>query len=116
MGAMSEVSDGYHTFGELYEHRGALMAALMMSHPGLSWRPKLHHDGTMFDDESFIVGMEIPGIGQISYHYNLRQWDWFDGIKTLENAPEYDGHSAADVVERLRSFAVAMRVVPRTVH
>lgn len=116
MGEKSDVSDGYHTFAELYEHRGALMAALMLSHPGLSWRSKLHHDATMFDDETFIVGMELPGIGQITYHYNMRQWHWFDGILTLDYAKPYDGHTAADVVERLRSFTAELRVVPRTVH
>lgn len=60
----------------------------------------------MFDDETFIVGMELPnGIGQISYHYNLRLWSWFDGLRTLDLAPVYDGHSADDVIERLVEFA-----------
>jgi hypothetical protein len=106
MGKMSDVSDGYHTFGELYEHRAALTAALMRSHPEISWRSTKHHDGTMFDEETFIVGMELPGIGQISYHYNLNKWDWFAGIRVVDRAPMYDGHTASDTVDRLLLFAV----------
>lgn len=105
MGQFSNVSDGYHTFGELYEHRAALMAALMASHPHLSWRALKHHDGTMFDNETFIVGMQLPGIGQVSYHYNVSKWDWFAGVRTLEFAPEYDGHTPDETVHRLLQFA-----------
>lgn len=106
MGKMSEVSDGYHTFGELYEHRAALTALVLQANQHLAWRSMKHHDGTMFDDETFIVGMDIPGIGQISYHYNVRDWALFHGIRTLDFAPEYDGHTAHQVNERLRLLAI----------
>ena len=102
MGKMSDVSDGYHTFGELYEHRAALSAALFCTYSNLSWKSKKHHDGTMIDDESFIVGMQTP-FGRISYHYNLRLWDWFP-VQEYPFAPEYDGHTSQDTIERLNKW------------
>ena len=41
-----EVSDGYHTFNELYEHRHALFLALMKAYPQWSWYSGKHHDGS----------------------------------------------------------------------
>ena len=34
---MGEVSDGYHTFNELYAHRVRLFSTLMRAHPDKSW-------------------------------------------------------------------------------
>ena len=107
------VSDGYHTMHELYQHRMALTAALLnlihevsgwnsaadvMFEPR-AWKSKLHSDGTMFDGGYFIVGAQTPA-GQISYHYKLEHWDAFC-VPEVERAPDYDGHTAADVVKRL---------------
>lgn len=33
-----QVSDGYHTFGELYAHRCILFAALCHAHEPLAWK------------------------------------------------------------------------------
>lgn len=100
-----EVSDEYHSMKDLYEHRMALTAALL-NHFGSRYhravRPfksKLHSDGTMFEGGYFIVGAETS-VGQISYHYKLEHWDKFV-VPELERAPEYDGHTAQDVVQRL---------------
>ena len=100
--SVGEISDGYHTFNELYEHRHSLMCALMVSHPTRSWKSKLHDDGTMFDD-FFIVGMKLPG-GDITYHLPERYWEYLDSIETLEKAPPWDGHTSGDVLTRLAQF------------
>lgn len=102
MGSMDNVSDGYHTFGELYDHRRALTASLMRAMPGLSWRSKRHHpdDGPMFEGGYFIVGMTLP-VGQISYHYKLSHWDDFDGVAELRHAPKWDGHDGPETIRRL---------------
>jgi hypothetical protein len=99
-----EQSDGYHTFNELYAHRRALTAALASTLPDLAWRSKLHHDGTMFEG-MFIVGFDLPGIGQVSYHYDLEHWDEFAAVEERRRAPEWDGHTPADVVDRLVAWA-----------
>ena len=66
----------------------------------MSWKSKLHADGTMFDD-FFIVGIDTPE-GQFTYHYHIDNWDLFDVLE-LPNAPEYDGHTPGDVT-RLHSL------------
>lgn len=96
-----DTSDGYHTFDELYEHRMALTLGLMKNCPAISWRSKNHHpDGDPMFEGFFIVGMDLP-TGVITYHYKLEHWDKFAGIKELDYAPLWDGHTPADVVKRL---------------
>jgi hypothetical protein len=100
------ISDGYHTFGEIYRHRNALFVALMKAHPELSWYSALHNDGTMYNC-MIIAGMDLP-TGQVTYHMN--DIPWFDtiralGIRYLERAPKYDGHTPDDVIDRLLLFA-----------
>ena len=100
-----DISDGYHTFNELYDHRAALTAALFKSLPSDTvYKSKKHHDGTMYDG-MFIVGANLPGIGAISYHYDLDPWWDVFNIREVENAPEWDGHTPNDVIERLKAYA-----------
>ena len=79
-----EISDGYHTFDELYEHRCVLFIALMRSNPGISWRSQQHADGSM-DEGWFVAGMELPS-GAVTYHLPQRDWALLDGggVRTLE--------------------------------
>lgn len=99
---MGEVSDGYHTFNELYRHRSALFVTLVRKFPEISWFSKLHQDGTMFDG-MFIVGMELP-TGQITYHLNVDPY--FEMLRAtqaleLEHSLTWDGHTSDDVMIRL---------------
>lgn len=99
------LSDGYHTFEELYEHRHALFLALcaMLNQMGFDyemWRAKQHADGTMFEG-SFIAGVALKSGEQISYHFPLKLWDKAHFMRTVKQAPIWDGHNSADVVERL---------------
>lgn len=107
--SIGHFSDGYHTFGELYSHRTALLAALVRVLPAkMTWKSKKHSDGTMFDD-MFIVGIDLLE-GSISYHIELFEdtgrsnWELFQ-CKELDKAPAWDGYTPNDVVERLRKFA-----------
>ncbi len=98
-----EISDGYHTFNELYEHRHALFITLMNTHFELSWKSKLHDDGTMFEGGWFIAGMTLP-TGTVTYHLPIRFWSRCDGVE-LVRSPPWDGHTPGDVVDRIMSFA-----------
>lgn len=99
-----EVSDGYHTFNELYAHRRALTAALCSAVPDRAWRSRVHSDGIVWDGW-FIVGLDLPGTGQVSYHYRLEDWDDFAAVPELDRAPAYDGHTSDDVIVRLLAWA-----------
>lgn len=95
------ISDGYHTFNELYEHRHMLFRALCKN--AVSWKSKLHSDGTMFEGW-FIAGLRTPiEEHDITYHIPMRLWDLFN-IKEVERAPIFDGHTSQDVIERLKDF------------
>ena len=52
-----DISDKWHTFGDLYYHRMILTLALMRQNKDKAWKSKQHHDGTMFED-SFICGID----------------------------------------------------------
>lgn len=94
------VSDGSHTFGELYWMRAQLFACLINARPDLSFKSKLHDDGTMFDDY-FIVGIYTPS-GYFTFHYSLDFWNMFQ-CHEIPTAPAWDGHTDRDV-SRLFGF------------
>ena len=93
------ISDKWHTFGELYYHRMILFLTIQKAYPKRSWKAKQHHDGTMFED-SFIVGINTDE-GQYTYHYDLKYWELFKDIKELDKAPEWDGHMPKDITRLL---------------
>lgn len=106
-GSIDDIGDEYHTMHELYQHRMLLNAALFNTWHAVSkvyrvCKSKLHSDGTMFDGGYFVVVAQTPA-GMISYHYTLKHWDLFR-IPEVDRAPEYDGHTAADVLDRLASL------------
>lgn len=97
-----ETSDGYHTFNELYHHRAVLFSVVVAANSGRAWKSKLHHDGTMYDG-MFIVGVDTPK-GQVTYHYDVEPyWDMF-WCRELERAPEWDGHTPEQAIERIGSL------------
>lgn len=94
-----KTSDGYHTFDELYHHRAILFSVIVRNYPELCWKSKKHHTGDMYDG-MFIVGINTPD-GQASYHYDIEPyWDMFE-CEELEFAPEWDGHTPAQAIERI---------------
>lgn len=95
-----QISDGYHTFDELYHHRMMLFAVICNTYKNNAWKSWHHHDGTMYDDY-FIVGIETPQ-GQYSYHYHKDNWDMFN-VSCVEKAPQWDGHQPKDI-DRLLSL------------
>jgi hypothetical protein len=101
-----EVSDGFHTFNELYQHRTSLILALIKAHPEISWISLKHDDGSAFDDW-FIAGMDLP-TGTVTYHLCIGFWTMAKnaGAKVLERAPKWDGHTSNDVLNRIQLWIV----------
>lgn len=112
MSDMGNISDGYHTFNELYDHRCHLFVALMRSHPGISWRAHNHDDGSNYEGW-FIGGMQLP-TGTVTYHMPVSMWALLDGVgvATMMRAPKWDGHTSADVVKRLAAWCSAQETPP----
>jgi hypothetical protein len=102
-----EISDGYHTFNELYAHRVELYLALCryIKEFGTAtvWRSRKHSDGSSLDGW-FVLGIFTrPGL-QITYHLPNAKWQESDFAGTLERAPEFDGHRSDDVLKRLQTL------------
>ena len=103
-----KISDGYHTFDELYEHRIILFIALCKQIDNQPyegdeykiWRSKLHSDNTMFDGW-FVMGIGKEKGKQITYHLPIKKWEDIEFAETLEKAPEWDGHTSKDVLSRI---------------
>lgn len=109
------VSDGYHTMEELYDHRITLWIALCekinyffdsKENPSKKvWRSKKHSDGELaFGGTWFVLGIGKENGSQITYHLPIERWHETEFAETLELAPKWDGHTSADVLERLKNL------------
>ena len=93
---LNDMSDEYHSFGQLYEQRLVLSAIAFNAHADKAWKSYKHDDGELcFGGGWFIVGITTPE-GDYAYHYPNEEWDKFN-VPVLETAPAWDGHTADDV-------------------
>lgn len=99
-----ETSDGYHTFNELYDFRKVYNALLFNEWAAQRkfnvYKSKLHSDGEIpFGGGWFVVGAQLS-TGQITNHYELRDWDLFT-VPEVPRAAVWDGHTAQQALERM---------------
>ena len=100
-----QVSDGYHTFEELYEQRTVMFAIIgkMISHNVSDksvWRSLVHSDGTSYPGY-FIAGLFTEPGKQITYHVPIVYWSVFSYFEERGKAPEFDGHTSEEALQRL---------------
>jgi hypothetical protein len=100
-------SDGYHTFKELYEFRKVYNAALF-NEWGKSDTPQynvhkswMHNDGELCFGGGWFIVVAILPTGQISNHYEAKDWDLFKIPEAEKALFEFDGHATQDVIDRL---------------
>lgn len=106
---IGNLSDGYHTFNELYHHRAVLFSVICNAFKSCAWKSKKHSDGTMYDG-MFIVGIDTPE-GSATYHYDIEPyWNMFD-VKELNKAPEWDGHTPDDAISRIAGLSKSNRLI-----
>lgn len=104
---IEQVSDGYHTFAELYEYRKLYNAAFFneLAKKGIYnvHKSKRHATGEeCFGGGWFIVMADLP-TGQISNHYELKDWDLFKCVeKSFSDI--WDGHSPQEAAKRLLEY------------
>lgn len=108
---VGEISDGYHTFNELYEHRHALFLVLMSLNKDKAWFSSKHHDGTEMEGW-FIAGINTPQ-GQVTYHLPNSHWTRaiLTGAKSLEVGEKWDGHTSQQVVMRFFRWAANLAAI-----
>lgn len=114
--SLNELRDEYHSIGELYEFRKAYNALLFNTWAKYEgWNGQVipqydvHKSWKHYDEELcfgggwFIVVAILP-TGQITNHYKAEDWDLFQ-IPAVEKAKyEYDGHTPADTLERMKQL------------
>ena len=95
-----DISDGYHTFRELYNHRKLLYINLcLLDRHKCIWAD--HKDW-----DSILLMWNSPH-GQISYHISYDMKPLIEGrIKEVKFGDHnWDGHSSEDVLDRLHNNA-----------
>ena len=77
----NSLSDGYHSFEELYEFRKTYNALLFMewAMKGLFQvhKSERHHDGKLCFGGGWFIVVAILPTGQISNHYKMEDWHLF---------------------------------------
>lgn len=92
-----DISDGYHTFDELYEHRCLIYINLcQLNYKLCAWRP---------DFEGWFVLYFESHAGQISYHVPNKFLPLIEGLVPRHDEWFFDGHKSKDVADRLYALA-----------
>ena len=95
---------------ELYDFRliyNALLFNEWSKHDTIEvYKSKKHSDGELcFDGEWFVVVAILP-TGQITNHYHIKYWDYFQIKEYPQVKDEFDGHTPIDVLNRLKSMVM----------
>ena len=95
---------------ELYDFRliyNALLFNEWSKHDTIEvYKSKKHSDGELcFDGEWFVVVAILP-TGQITNHYHIKYWDYFQIKEYPQVKDEFDGHTSIDVLNRLKSMVM----------
>lgn len=97
----NDISDGFHTFGELYDHRCLLWILLVLNSDfkNYAYWLKDHYEGW----DGIVV--QHPQ-GQLSYHVSVKFRHLYESklLLRLEKNHVYDGHTSADVLKRLEAI------------
>lgn len=100
---VGDVSDGYHTFNELYEHRHVLFINVVMAHRDNAFKTWKDHKGEAWEGW-FILGINTKH-GQVSYHLPKDYWPLVN-VQEIERNSLYDGHTVENVLVRLSLLSV----------
>ena len=112
-----DVSDGWHTFGGLYNQRLYLWAALVNAYSDKAWKTKRDENGKAWFDDSddindpenhFLVTISTPA-GDYGYHYHNKDWDMFH-CKEIDKAKPFDGYTDKDV-DRILSLETNVNIL-----
>ncbi len=96
----NNISDGYHTFGELYDHRHDLFIALVNQFPDQAWRFSKNHDGVGYEGYFGLGLFPEPG-KQITFHLPNKYLPMVVDVPNHLINPHYDGHTSKDIFSRL---------------
>jgi hypothetical protein len=103
----NKISDGFHTFEDLYKHRTMLFMCLCKMAVDSSigfycWKSIKHYDDSEYNGW-FIMGLKsvTDSTLNISYHLPMSCWNDCGFAITAVRALKWDGHTSDDVLVRL---------------
>ncbi len=102
------ISDGYHSFEELYEFR-KLYNALLFNEWAKLGKYQVHKSFCHFDGGEcfgggwFIVAAMLPS-GLITNHYRAADWDLFNVPSYRRSIFPYDDHTGKDSIDRMETL------------
>lgn len=97
---IGDLSDGFHTFNQLYYQRMILFATIVKQNRDKAWKSLRHESGELcFGGGWFIVGIDTPE-GSYTYHYEDNYYSLFDCVE-LKCGKHWDGHTEKDVTRLL---------------
>ncbi len=89
----NDISDGYHTFDELYQHRCLLFLNICVANKNSCfWKP---------DFEGWLCLYWESPTGQISYHIPNKFKPIVEKLFERDDNHVWDGHKSGDVIVRL---------------
>lgn len=105
------ITDGYHTFSELYQHRAILFIALckeisnnaeyQTGQKSFIWKTTKYSDGKDLEKGWFLMGIGANSGEQITYHLPMSYWSKTSFVNIIGQAPIFDKHTSDDVVKRI---------------
>ena len=103
-----DISDGYHTFSELYDYR-KIYNALLFNEWAKQGKFNVHKsirhsDGELCFGGGWFVVVAILPTGQITNHYELKDWELFSIPEEYNAKFEYDGHTPEEAKNRMLKF------------
>ncbi|MFA5602776.1 MAG: hypothetical protein WDA21_03475 [Bacilli bacterium] len=100
------ISDGWHTFGELYKHRQMLLIKLcqFISKSNrkdlVVWKTRKHNDNTVMEGY-FLLGITINKNNYISYHMDNNVWDLCAYAIELDKSPIVGNYNSKMALQNL---------------
>jgi hypothetical protein len=115
--SIDSVSDGYHTFEELYVQRTVLLSLAINSLTLLKMNGHIsdllilkslfHEDGTNFGDTTFLLAVAFVYEGeakQFSFHCMKNTWDLFTVPAYVNSIIKYDGHTPQSAISNIETL------------
>lgn len=108
---LKNVSDGYHTFSELYDQRSVLYLLLVKIYTSEDYLINAWYKPDHYPNYDCVYLQRVNCDGeyidksQVSFHVHIKYREMYEdaiGKYTPGMHPEYDGHTKEEVLERLR--------------
>ncbi|GHV21870.1 hypothetical protein FACS189428_2990 [Clostridia bacterium] len=99
-----KISDGYHTFDQLYDHR-CLNFIAFVKNAGLPvFRTTVNFEGQPQGDWFILYTDATDKMKQISYHLPMKYWVLCEFAETTPKVHVFDKHNGEDVLARIREY------------